>query len=107
MNGTNPSSIEIKVRQLLDELGIKYQINQQIGYYYPDILIEDRKLIIECDGDYWHNLPDKKKHDKRRDWYLRNQGYRVVRFWEHEINNDLEIVGNQILTHITRSTAST
>ena len=84
----NPSSIEFSIRKILDILKIKYEVNQQVGSYFPDIIIPCANLIIECDGDYWHNKPGAQEKDKERDKYLREQGYEVVRIWEHEIKKE-------------------
>ena len=64
----NGSSLENGVRQILNELGKKY-IYQPSGYHFnykienkthwvlPDFLIEDKKIVIECQGDFWHANP--------------------------------------------------
>jgi len=86
----NPSSIEIAIRQVLDSLGIDYLIEQKIGPYWPDILISDRNLVIECDGEYWHSVPGCKEKDAERDRYFEEKGYKVVRIPECEIRKDAE-----------------
>jgi very-short-patch-repair endonuclease len=42
-------------------------------------------LIIECDGNYWHNYPFGNDRDKIRTTELIAQGFKVLRLWEHEI----------------------
>lgn len=62
----------------------------RLGRYRPDIVIEEKKLIIEYLGDYFHSSKflDKYAHrDKRR--YFNNLGYRVIFIWEHEWKNSL------------------
>ncbi len=81
----SPSSLEIIVRQLLDALSIPYEPSKPIGFYVVDIYVPDRNLVIECDGEYWHNLPGAKKRDLQRDLWLQRHGYRVVRLLEREI----------------------
>ena len=56
--------------------------SKAIGYYVVDIAID--KLIIEVQGDYWHNIPQVAKRDKRKNKYLSNLGYTIVYIWEHE-----------------------
>ena len=41
--------------------------------------------IIECDGDYWHNLPNRKERDKKQVKWLKQNDYIVYRFWEKDI----------------------
>jgi len=43
------------------------------------------KIIIYCDGDYWHNLPHIKERDFNRNYWLNFLGYTVFRFTETEI----------------------
>jgi len=81
-----PTSIEIAIQQALDKLEIKYEAHKVIGYLTVDLYIPELNLVVECDGDYWHNLPEQKHADMRRDYWLRSQGFRVARIWEKEIN---------------------
>lgn len=64
-----PSSIEIKVKEQLDYFGIKYiqqkRINDGKRNYFLDFYIPSLKLVIECNGDYWHSLEDKKERDRK------------------------------------------
>lgn len=55
--------------------------------YFPDILLPEFKIIIECDGLFWHSeaqKPDKNYHKKKRDAYLAH-GFRPFFFREDEI----------------------
>ncbi len=91
----NPSSIELLIHQLLTGLGIIFETQKPIGPYVVDIYLPNKNLIIECDGNYWHNLPGVQEKDKKRDLYLRKQGYKILRLWEDEIReiSSLELVG--------------
>jgi very-short-patch-repair endonuclease len=55
---------------------------------YPDFTIPKLKIIIECDGDYWHNLPGRSVYDKERDQLFSERGYKVLHF------NDVQIIKN-------------
>ncbi len=52
--------------------------------------------MIQCDGDYWHNLLDHKTRDEQQDKVLTFNGFNVYRFWEHEINESVEKCMKQI-----------
>lgn len=80
-----PSSLEVVVRQLLDALGVAYEPSVQIGSYVADVLLPHGKLVIECDGDYWHSRPGALERDVRKDSYLEANGYRVLRLGERVI----------------------
>lgn len=53
-------------------------------------------MIIEWDGDYWHNLASTKRKDKMKNHFLQKQGYALMRFSEHEVyqekNKVMEII---------------
>ena len=61
-----------------------------LKYFEIDELNEQRKLCVEIDGDYWHNLEERKKRDSLKDKKLKEWGYTVLRFWEHEIYENLD-----------------
>lgn len=86
-----PSSIEIIVQKQLDSLGIRYlqqkHINGGKRDYWLDFYIPSLRLVIECNGDYWHNLPERKERDKRLKEYVESTGRKIVFIWEHEIKD--------------------
>lgn len=94
---THPTSIEVIVRDLLDSLGVRYLSEYPIGSFVVDFYVPRRRLVIECDGEYWHSLPGVKEKDARRDIWLRERGYRVLRLSESQIHSGdfgtLKIVG--------------
>ena len=95
-NQKSPSSIEIKMAEELTKENIYFiQQMNMLDKYRVDFLINDN-IIVECDGDYWHNLPNIKEKDKIRDENLRNNGFIVLRFWEHEIKKDVSNCINKI-----------
>ncbi len=99
------TSIEIKIEEKLKEKGIYYQ--KQIPLCNVAIVdfVLPNKMIIQCDGCYWHNCPihfpnnhvTQSKKDKRQDKELELQGYKVIRLWEHDINRSIEDCFNIIL----------
>ena len=95
------TSIELKIEQLLKENNIIYR--KQVPMYgvgIVDFLLEDQKLIVECDGYYWHNKPGVKERDEARDKALSQNGYTTIRLLEHEIKNSLDICFNKIRSNL-------
>lgn len=84
-----PTSIELTIQNKLMEFGISHTTQLRQYIYLIDIAIENHKIAIECDGDYWHSLPKAKERDKRKDKYLKSKGWKVIRFSETNINNNL------------------
>ena len=92
------SKPEIKVAKQLNEIGIRFIQQKEIlnGKYYLDFYIPSLKLVIECNGDYWHNLPKRKQRDKELKKYVEGTGRKIIFIWEHEINDDWFWVGDYI-----------
>lgn len=113
-NNGRKSKIHKKVEKLLEELNINYEPEKVKNFKKnnynprPDIIIEDKKIIIEVNGDYWHANPkfykendiickwtgNEKakeiwKQDKKRLEQLEKFGYKTIVLWENEINKNL------------------
>jgi len=50
-------------------------------------------LVVEADGSQHAETT----HDRVRDEFLLQQGYRVLRFWNHDILNDLDMIRETII----------
>jgi very-short-patch-repair endonuclease len=59
--------------------GFKFRRQQPIGPYVVDFLCCDAKLVIELDGSQ-HDLPENLEADRIRTSFLEGNGYRVLRF---------------------------
>ena len=66
------------------------------------IQIPPTALIIELDGNQ-HGAPQEERNDGLRTAYLNQQGYRVLRFWNEQVNADLEGVLQAIYAALTDS----
>lgn len=92
------TSIELKIKEILDKNDIQYEHPFKFNNkFLCDFAIINKKIIIECDGDYWHNREDIKKRDKAKNAYIRKCGWRILRFWEKDINNNIGMCENKIL----------
>ena len=85
----NDTSIEIKIQDYLKELGLSFFTHQFMNNiehrYQCDILVPSLNLVIECDGDYWHNYPIGLDIDYVRTSELIEKGFKVLRLWERDI----------------------
>jgi very-short-patch-repair endonuclease len=72
--------------------GFKFKRQQPIGIYIVDFVCLDARLIIEVDG----GQHGESQSDQVRDTWLRNQGFRIIRFW----NNDVLQLTNTVLQAI-------
>ena len=69
--------------------GLKFRRQVPIGNYIVDFVCEIHNMIIELDGRQ-HNEPDNIEYDKQRTEFLENKGYKVLRFWNNEIDNNID-----------------
>ena len=54
-------------------------------------------IADELDGAYWHSKESVKKRDADKDMLLKRMGYKVIRFSETEIKNDVSACVNRLL----------
>jgi len=86
---------ELIIDTILKELNVNYEKQKYSLKGTPDRFIKPN-ICIFADGDYWHNLPGRQKYDKQITEILQSQGYKVLRFWEHDIKNDKKLVKSKI-----------
>jgi len=77
-----------------DQLGDTFRRQHAIGNYVPDFCSPKAKLVIELDGS---QHIEQEEQDKERTKYLESQGYRVIRFWNNDVMNDIEGVIRAII----------
>ncbi|AMK76464.1 MULTISPECIES: endonuclease domain-containing protein [Methylomonas] len=77
-------------------LGCKFRRQQVIGQFIVDFVCLEPKLVIEIDGG---QHADQQQYDQSRSHYLQQLGYRVLRFWNHEVLQDTPAVMEAI--HLT------
>jgi DNA mismatch endonuclease (patch repair protein) len=101
---------EIVLRRLLHKSGLRYSLHISDLPGKPDIVFKHIKLAVFVDGDFWHGwkfrslsnrlsprwslkiksniIRDRKNHKD-----LEKDGWRVLRFWEHEVlKNDSRVL---------------
>jgi len=88
---------ELKVKKALDSLDITYTHNQRFKarqgvYYYPDFVVESKKLVIGVDPSIWHSRWNRTKSDKRKIAYFKDLGYRYLSLPEDILNNREKLI---------------
>ena len=78
---------------------LKFKRQFPIGNYVVDFVCEEIKLIIELDGGQ-HNEPENIEADNLRTEFLENKGFKVIRFWNKDINLNIsgvyELLSNEV-----------
>ena len=64
--------------------GFQFRQQAPVGPYIADFCDHSAKLVVEVDGAQ-HGETKGLAADKRRTRWLQSQGYRVLRFWNHEV----------------------
>jgi DNA mismatch endonuclease, patch repair protein len=128
---TSGTRIELEVRRGLHALGYRYRVNVRPlpdHKFTGDIVWSRRRLVVFLDGCFWHGCPahgttpksntdwwrnkleGNRERDRRIEGILQQHGWTVLRYWEHEIKDDivrsialhLESIGRGSGTVITR-----
>jgi very-short-patch-repair endonuclease len=113
-NNYHTSELEEKFKILLDVLDINYkhfffasQIKKIFDFYLPDY-----GILIEIDGDFWHCNPKiytnpvcktqeiNIKNDQIKSEWAQENGYKLLRFWEDDINNNIKQVKQILLENL-------
>ena len=102
------TTIEQLLRKELWSRGVRYRKNVASVFGKPDIAFIGKRVAVFCDSEFWHGYNwDVRKHDfkSRQDFWipkiernisrdievnekLREQGWRVLRFWGRDIKKD-------------------
>ena len=78
--------------------GYKFRRQQPLGNYIVDFVCLGKRLVVEVDGGQ-HN--SQHSYDERRDAWLEQQGFRVLRFWNNEVLQNVEGVKGAIWQALT------
>jgi len=70
-------------------LGHKFRRQQPLGGYVVDFVCLEHKLVIEVDGG---QHADQLEDDVQRTRWLEDQGFEVLRFWNHQVLCELDAV---------------
>ncbi len=73
--------------------GFKFRRQLPLGPYIVDFICLEARLIIELDGGQHQ---EQEAYDQARDEWLQRSGYRVLRFWNNEVFENMEGVLQRI-----------
>jgi DNA mismatch endonuclease (patch repair protein) len=109
-NRKTDTSPEVLLRRAVWALGLRYRKNVGRLPGSPDLVFASARLVVFCDGDFWHGrswprLQEKLKRgsnapywsakiarnrqrDRAHQKLLESQGWKVLRLWETDIRRD-------------------
>jgi len=102
------SEIEKPIKKILNSLNLFEKkgffhnkgIKTNVTVRFPDFLLPHHKIIIECDGYYWHK--NSRLKDSKRDKELIELGFAVLHFKEKEILYNFDKVKEVIKSNVER-----
>ena len=69
--------------------GVHFRSQHAIGNYVVDFCAPRKKLIIELDGS--QHL-EQTEYDAERTVFLQSKGYKILRFWNNDVSNNMDAV---------------
>lgn len=79
--------------------GFKFRRQHEVDRYIVDFVCTEALLIVELDGG---QHADQVEYDERRTQQLQALGYRVLRFWNNDVLNDIQSVLEVVLDATAR-----
>jgi DNA mismatch endonuclease (patch repair protein) len=114
IRGTNTKP-EVVLRKALWRRGLRYRVNMRVEGLRPDIVFPARRLAVFVDGCFWHGCPQhyarprtssefwarklalNVERDRLQTLQLLAKDWDVLRFWEHEVKNNLEELVSEVI----------
>ena len=110
------TGLERRMESILKALEVNYEKQPRL-VGHPDFKVKDSRVVIFCDSSFWHGrrkndltgvsfrrnkvfwtskIAYNKARDLRISRALRKQGWKVLRFWDTEIERSPSLVINRI-----------
>lgn len=109
---------EVILRRELWRLGLRFKKNVETLPGKPDIVFQGTRVVVFCDGDFWHGrkwqtlkpkleqgtnatywsakIASNIERDARNTALLQEAGWYVIRLWETDIKRDPETAAKYI-----------
>src|SRR3954471_774049 len=108
------SEIERRLRLALWAAGVRYRKNVRI-FGTPDLVVSRARLLVFVDSCFWHGcrfhyrcpksnadfwqskIDRNRRRDKKVTRHYRRKGWKVLRFWEHQLTADLDMCAQRVV----------
>ncbi len=116
---TRDTAAEVTLRRALWARGRRYRVHAKLPGR-PDVVFPGQRLAVFVDGCFWHGCPEhytapatnspfwrrkldeNAERDRRVDRQLEEQGWRVLRLWEHEVERELDAAVEKVVAALDR-----
>jgi very-short-patch-repair endonuclease len=75
--------------------GLRFRRQFPLGPYFGDFVCLPARLVVEVDGSQ-HSDGEQAEHDRARTRWLERENFRVLRFWNCDVFNNIEGVLDRI-----------
>ena len=101
------NQLEKRFLDKVSELGVELEYSVILDRRQYDFGNKEKKILIEINGDFWHGNPfiystlserQKSVHEKdkeKKEW-AESKGFKVLSFWEHTINHNIDQVLSEV-----------
>ncbi|MCY1022098.1 very short patch repair endonuclease [Pyxidicoccus sp. MSG2] len=104
------TSPERLLRSALWRAGLRFRLHARTPHGRPDVVFPKLKVAVFIDGCFWHGCPEhyvrprtrdefwssklqeNVRRDRRQTLLLEEEGWRVCRFWEHQVFESLQVL---------------
>ena len=90
-NGTNVENLMWQLLRNKHFINLKFRRQHVISPYIVDFYCHELGLVIELDGSQ-HGTDDAVEYDAERTQFLEALGLKVVRYWNHDVLGNTEVV---------------
>jgi len=108
------TSFEDSFRKALWKRGLRYRKNVKGMTGKPDLCFPRDKIVVFLDSCFWHGckyhcrtpksnveywegkIERNKKRDKEVTKFYKNNSYKIMRFWEHEVKENFDEILDKI-----------
>ncbi len=114
--------LEKAVGSALRRRGLRFRKHIKALPGTPDIVFVEEMVAVFVDGDFWHGyrfpswqrkltafwknkISENRQRDRRNFAKLRRMGWQVIRVWQHEVKNDVELCAEEIVAIVTHRQA--
>ena len=81
--------------------GVKFRRQHAVEGYIVDFIAIEHRLIVEVDGEV-HTQPEQQEWDQERQRVLEEKGFRILRFRNQQVFDDIGAVTDAIKTAMTQ-----
>jgi len=105
--------------ELAKRVRVKFETNVTDLRGKPDIVFHKKKICVFLDSNFWHGwqyprwkhllkndfwrvkIEKNRKRDRNTTRFLKREGWKVIRFWEHSIKSDFDACLASILKQLS------